>query len=126
MIRISAWLAIVFAACLAIVELARNWGDWQWAPFWIVDYMASALLVFGGQRALNRGTLRWLTGAWGFTAAMFYMSFFSHIYNLQTRSLVHTGPIEETTLTVIIGVLLVIAFAGFFLALAGQRPSENE
>ena len=42
----------------------------------MVDYIAASLLIFGGQRALKTGTVRWLTGGWGFTAAMFWMSFF--------------------------------------------------
>ena len=126
MIKISAYMALAFAAWLAVTEIIRNWGDWQWAPFWIVDYMAAALLAFGGQRALRRGTVRWLTGAWGFTSAMFYMSFFSHVYDLRTKASNHNGPIDETTLTAIIGILLVITFIGFFLSLAGKRPTEAD
>ena len=126
MIKISAYMALAFAAWLAVTEIIRNWGDWQWAPFWIVDYMAAALLAFGGQRALRRGTVRWLTGAWGFTAAMFYMSFFSHVYDLRTNVSNHNGPIDETTLTTIIGILLIITFIGFFLSLAGKRPTKAD
>ena len=76
MIRISAYLALAFGVFLFIGEVVRNWGDWQWWPFWVVDYIAASLLIFGGQRALKTGTVRWLTGGWGFTAAMFWMSFF--------------------------------------------------
>ena len=122
MIRISAYLALLFGTFLFFSEMVRNWGDWQWWPFWTVDYIGVALLIFGGQRALNKGTIRWLAGGWGFTAAMFWMSFFSHIENLQTQARDHNGPINEQQLTAIIGVMLAIALIGFLLALLGKRP----
>ena len=121
MIRLSACLAIAFGIFLFAGEVARNWGDWQWWPFWVVDVTAAALLIFGGQRALKTGTLRWLTSGWGFTAAMFWMSFFSHLDNLRTQSLEPTGPMDESRLTTIIGVMLAMALIGLLLALLGKR-----
>lgn len=126
MIRISAYLALAFGIFLIVGEAVRNWGDWQWWPFWVVDYIAAALLIFGGQRALNTGTVRWLTGGWGFTAAMFWMSFFSYVQNLQAQSRDHTGPIEDSSLTLVIGVMLAIALIGFLMALLGKRPDQTE
>ena len=129
MIKLSAILAIVFGIILAVGEVLRNWGDWQWWPFWLVDYVAAALLIFGGQRALNTGTVRWLTGAWGWTAAMFWMSFFSHVEQLSRNANDHTGPMDERQLTIIIGVMFAVAIIGFLLALLGDRnpnkPKQN-
>ena len=121
MIRFSAIVAIVFGLVLAAGEVMRNWGDWQWWPFWLVDYIAAALLIFGGQRALNTGTVRWLTGAWGWTAAMAWMSFFSHLYELREQTGTHTGPMDEGQLTTIIGIGLGVTLVGFLLALLGDR-----
>lgn len=126
MTRISAYLALAFGIFLFAGELVRNWGDWQWWPFWVVDYIAAALLIFGGQRALTTGTVRWLSGGWGFTAAMFWMSFFSHVQNLRVPNRDHTGPIAESSLTLIIGVMLAIALIGFLMALLGKRPDQTE
>ena len=39
MLRASARLALAFGTFLAVGELVRNWGDWQWWPFWVVDYI---------------------------------------------------------------------------------------
>ena len=125
MIRISAWLAIAFGVFLAVAEVLRNWGDRQWWPFWVVDYIAAALLIFGGQRALNTGTVRWLAGGWGWTAAMFWMSFFSHVEQLRTDAGEHTGPIPQDRLTLVIGVMLVLALLGFLAALLGERPRRT-
>ena len=43
MTRASAWLAVGFGGFLALAELARNRGNWQWWPFWLVDFIAAAL-----------------------------------------------------------------------------------
>ncbi len=125
MIRLSAYLALAFGLTLAVGEAMRNWGDWQWWPFWTIDYMAAALLIFGGQRALNTGTLRWLAGGWGFTAAMFWMSFFSHLDQLRRQADLHTGPMDERRLILIIGVMLGIALTGFLLILLGRRRDRK-
>ncbi len=124
MIKASAILALILGSILFVAEIVRNWGDWQWWPFWVVDYISASLLIFGGQRALNTGTVRWLAGGWGFTAAMAWMSFFSHVENLRTQTHISTGPIEESNLTMIIGVGLAIALIGLLFALLGKRPKR--
>jgi hypothetical protein len=114
-------LALVFGVFLAIAETLRNWGDWQWWPFWLVDYVAAGLLVAGGISTLRRTRRgpRLLAGAWGFTTAMFYMSFWSHVADSDQPA---DGNLEQTPLTLIIGILLGIALVGFALSLAsGDR-----
>ena len=126
MIRVSAYLAIAFGVFLFVGEMVRNWGDWQWWPFWVVDYIGAALLIFGGQRALKTGTIRWLSGGWGFTVAMFWMSFFTLVRNFRAGGPETNGPIAESPLTLIIGIMLAIALAGFLMALLGRRPEKPE
>ena len=116
-------LALVFGAFLAVAELARNWGNWQWWPFWVVDFIAAGLLVAGGALLLRghaRG-LQVLSGAWGFTSAMFYMSFWSHIEHFDQPA---DGNLAQGPLTVVIGVMWAITLLGFVLSLlAARRPS---
>ena len=45
---ISAYMALLYGVGLAGFETLVNWGQWQWWPFWLVDYVAAALLLFGG------------------------------------------------------------------------------
>jgi uncharacterized protein (TIGR02246 family) len=104
--RIAFHLALPFAVFLGIAEVVRNWGDWGFWPFWVVDYLAVGLLLFGW-RAFRReraGAPVWLAGAWGFTCAMFYMSFFSHVAT-----------------TVIIGTLFALTAFAFVCSLVGPR-----
>jgi len=108
---------------LAIAEAVRNWGNWQWWPFWLVDYIAAALLVAGAVLALRqakRGSLL-LVGAWGFATATFYMSFWSHIAQFDLPA---DGNIAQAPLTIIIGILWMTTIVGFVLSLAAKgRPA---
>ncbi len=122
----SARLALGFAIFLALAEIRRNWGDWGYAPFWIVDYIAVVLLLAGWRTALSRPTphgVGILCGAWGFTCAMFYASFFSHLQHLGAPD---HGPDDPIALTVVIGVLFALTIAGAALALAGAAPPDIE
>ncbi len=121
--RTSAVLALVFGVFLALAETARNWGNWQWWPFWLVDFIAAALLIAGSTLVLRRspnGTPV-LCGAWGFTTAMFYMSFWSHIEHFNEAA---DGNLSQNPLTVIIGIMWAITLVGFSLALlSARRPA---
>ena len=117
-------LAVVFGIFLAIAEAVRNWDQWQWWPFWVVDYIAAVLLVTGGVMALRRVPRgrAWLTGAWGFSTAMFYMSFWSHVRDFDQPA---DGNLSQGPLTVVIGVLWLVTIVGFVLALASTRKAAD-
>jgi hypothetical protein len=123
LLRASARLALLFGSFLALAEVARNWGNWQWWPFWLVDFIAAGLLVAGASLVL-RGRAQGaqvLAGAWGFTSAMFYMSFWSHIEHFNEPA---DGNLAQGPLTVVIGVLWAVTIVGFVLSLlAGRKPA---
>jgi hypothetical protein len=131
----SAWLALAFGTFLAVAEVLRNSGEIQWWPFWVVDYLAVALLQWGAIAVLwtpNDRGLGVLTAAWGFTAAMFYLSLFSHIEAMQKTGLPFSlsniqSATDEPVLTLIIGTLFAIALAGLATSLiADLRGSPSE
>jgi len=118
--RVALRLALLFALFLGVAEIVRNWGNWGFWPFWVVDYLAVGLLA-GAWRAVSREHASgpaWLAGAWGFTCAMFYMSFFSHIATLDRPD---HGPIAHTTLTLIIGALFSVTVFAFMCSLVSVR-----
>jgi hypothetical protein len=123
LVKLSAWMAVVFGASLAVLEAVRNWGDWQWWPFWVVDYVAAALLLVGGVLVLRRGPAHWLAGGWGFACAMFWMSFFGHL----DAALETAGAISqrEQQLTFIIGMMFGLTMLGFVTALAGTQNARR-
>jgi len=120
MIRYSALLALVFAVILGAGEILRNWGDWQAWPFWIVDFIAAGALVWGGRRALARGSSRLLSAGWGFTVGIFWMSFFSHAEQLNAAAGAAggTGIFGAGQLTLIIGAMLLTAIGGLVMSLS--------
>lgn len=118
-LKSAAWLAIAFGLSLAVLEVARNWGDWQWWPFWVIDYIVAFLLLGGGVAVVRRGAdaARWLTGAWGFACAIFYASFFSHIGDAMERA----PDAREQTITAFIAVMFGLTVLGFVGSLLGGR-----
>lgn len=113
MIRKSAFIALFFGVFLAIAEIVRNWGGWQAWPFWVVDFIAAGALILGGVRTLNQGSSRLLSAAWGVTVGVFWMSYFSHVEVLVEG----TQGAGEGRLTLIIGVMLLVAIVGLFMSL---------
>ena len=126
MLRASAVLGLVFGCFLALAETARNWGQWQWWPFWLVDFIAAGLLLASSVRVLRRrpGGGAWLCGAWGFATSMFYMSFWSHIEHLSEPA---EGNFAQGPLTVTIGLLWGVTLLGFGSALlaAGRHGTAE-
>jgi hypothetical protein len=125
----AAWLALAFAVFLAVAEVTRNSGVVQWWPFWVVDYIAVGLLLWGAAAVLwtpsaNRGGAI-LTAGWGFATAMFWMSFFGHLGEVM-RSGVEIditnaqSAVDEPWLTVIIGVLFATTVVGLVTSLIGE------
>ena len=104
--------------CIAEMSVSLRWQAW---PFWLVDYIAVALLCVGGWWVLQGRALgpRLLVGAWGFTFGIFYMSFWSHVETISEPS---GSNIPHLPLTVLIGLMLLVAVAGFVMALAPRSP----
>jgi hypothetical protein len=123
LLRASAKLALGFGLFLAVAELARNWGNWQWWPFWLVDFVASGLLVAGAISVLRRSPRGpvLVAGAWGFASAMFYMSFWSHVESFAQPA---EGNLSQGPLTVIIGVMWALTLLGLALAVAARPERE--
>ena len=113
MIRRSAFIALAFGVFLIIAEIARNWGNWQPWPFWLVDFIAAGALIWGGLLTLNQGSSRLLSAAWGVTVGIFWMSYFSHVETLVAG----TQTAGEGPLTLMIGVMLLVAIVGLFMSL---------
>lgn len=124
MANIGYRMALPFALFLGAGEVAVNWGHWGFWPYWVVDYIAVALLLWGwiATRRQQPGGMSRLTGAWGFTCAMFYMGFFAHIESLGQRQ----GLIDDAALTPIIGILFLLTIIGFAASLITVGRQRHE
>lgn len=128
----AAWLALAFGTFLAIAEAMRNSGVVQWWPFWVVDYVAVGLLLWGAAAVLWRPSPRGLpilTASWGFACAMFWMSFFGHIDEVMSSGVAvdltnAQSAVDEPVLTIIIGVLFAITVVGLVTSLLVEVRSK--
>ena len=108
--KINLIIASLYSIILAITEVMLNWGNWQYAPLWIVDYLIVAILlsaVFVFKKNIQR--LMLLLG-WAFSSGVMYMVLF---INLEPK----------TTLTVLdnyilsgVGVALIFSLIGILLS----------
>ena len=77
--KINLIIATLYSIILAIVEVILNWGDWQYTPLWIVDYIIVAILlsaVFIFKENIQR--LMLLSG-WAFSSGVMYMVLFINL-----------------------------------------------
>lgn len=127
MLKFAAWLAIGFGIFLGVGEAVRNAEKLQHWPFWVVDYIAVALLLWGGVTVLRgSGARAWarLASGWGFATAMFYMSFFGHLAEMNDAAAIARtnaeSAINEPMLTIIIGAMFAVTVLGLLTTLSSR------
>jgi hypothetical protein len=119
-IAVSRYLALLFAIGLGIGETVINWGHWQFAPLWIVDYVMVGWLLYAFYRTRQAGHVHMLLAAWAFTAGVFYMALFVSL-DPELASHIQAGTILLTPM----GFMLVISLVGFFNALLAIRAQPG-
>ena len=113
-------LALVLGILLPLAETGRRWGVWfEYPPGFLDDWIAGALLVYGGWRASKNAVdgQRYLIAAWGFVCGLGYGSFFGNLRNIDAPD---PAPISHAAVTTVIGVgwlLCIVALVAAF-----QRP----
>jgi hypothetical protein len=115
-----------FSIAAALLHFAgETWVHFrfgQFLPMLIVDYIAIALLLFGGLRSLQTGAgAGLLCGAWGFTFCLNYRALFWRVEVLLRGD---GTPVLET-MTVVLAALLVVSLAAFAVTLALCNPSKQ-
>ena len=106
----SRYLAVLFASGLGIGEAVINWGHWQYAPLWIIDYVIVAWLLWAVVSTRAGQRIHLLLAAWAFTSGVFYMALF---VSLDPQ----VGPVVNPVLLSLIGVMFAASVTGFLLAL---------
>jgi hypothetical protein len=121
----SRYTALLFAVGLGIGEAVINWGHWQFAPLWIVDYICVIWLIAGfyqtRSQAVSRQSVAVLASGWAFTAGVFYMALFISLDPEVTKYNTGAGG----TILTLIELMLLIAALGVvtsFLALRRSKP----
>jgi hypothetical protein len=120
----SRYTALLFAVSLGIGEAVINWGHWQFAPLWIVDYVCVVWLLAGFY--LTRDKVDWrgvavLASGWAFTAGAFYMALFISLDPEVAKYNIGAGG----TILILIALMLVIAALGVVTSFLAMRKSKS-
>ena len=113
---VSRYLALLFAIGLAIGETIISWGNWQFAPLWIVDYLMAFLLLYAYAKTRNAERAYALLATWAFTIGVFYMDLF---VNLDPHIPAHLRP--GRIVMALIVLCLAVSLVGFVTALSATR-----
>ena len=116
----SRYLALLFAIGLGIGETVMNWGHWQYAPLWIVDYIIVGWLLWSFFKTRSGRNVYTLLGGWAFTAGVFYMALF---VGLDPISAYHLE--SNVVLLVLIGFMFAVSVIGFLCALLAAHAQQG-
>ena len=108
--KINLIIATFYSIVLAVVETFLNWGDWQYAPLWIVDYLIVIILLLGVFVCKETQQKVLLLG-WSFSAGVMYIALFMY---LEPETII---VIADPTLLYAIGLALTVSFIGIVLTM---------
>lgn len=119
-LSLSRYMALLFAIGLGIGEAIINWGHWQYAPLWIVDYIIVGWLLWSFFKTRSGRNVHTLLGGWAFTAGVFYMALF---VGLDPVSAYHLE--SNVILLVLIGFMLAVSVTGLLCALLAVHTQQG-
>ena len=111
--KINLIVATLYSIILAIVEAMLNWGDWQYAPLWIVDYLIVIILlsaVFVFKKNIQK--LMLLLG-WAFSSGVMYMALFINLEPIPTT----IKPPNVEGILPLVSLALVVSIIGIILTM---------
>lgn len=117
--KINRILAFLFATGLGIGETIINWGHWQYAPLWIVDYVIVIWLLVGAFKKVNAASV--LKSAWAFAFGVMYMAL-AVVTDPANQEMMKTPAI----LKFLIGLLAALSLAGVALSFWPQARHRME
>ena len=123
MLRVSRYLATLFAVCLAIGETTLNWGHWQFWPLWLVDYGIVVWLLTAVWLTRHPHASHHLTTAWAFAVGVLYMALFGGLDELFRSS---QSISEHTVVLSLIGVMLAWSLIGLGCSIVASRRTPEK
>ncbi len=108
--KVNSIIAIVYSVILALVEVFLNWGDWQYAPLWIVDYMIVIILLLG-VFVFKKNQRKVLLMGWSFSSGVMYMVLFINLEPTSTITKLDSYILYAVVLA------LMVSLTGIFLSM---------
>ena len=112
--KINLIIATAYSIVLATVEALLNWGNWQYAPLWIVDYLIVIILLLG-VFVFKENQRKVLLMGWSFSAGVMYMVLF---INLEPTSSITR---LDSNILYAVGLALVVSFIGMFISIIAEN-----
>ena len=108
--KINLIIATVYSIVLALVEALLNWGNWQYAPLWIVDYLIVIILLLG-VFVYKENQRKVLLLGWSFSLGVMYMALF---INLEPTSILTRF---DSNILFSIGLAMIVSLVGMILTM---------
>ena len=108
--KINLIIATVYSIVLSIVETLLNWGDWQYAPLWIVDYLIVIILLLG-VFVYKENQRKVLLLGWSFSLGVMYMALFINLEPTSTLTRLDSNILFSIALAFtisLVGIVLTI------------------
>ena len=108
--KINLIIATLYSIALAIVETLLNWGDWQYAPLWIVDYLIVIILLLG-VFVYKENQRKVLLLGWSFSLGVMYMALFINLEPTSTLTRLDSNILFSIALAFtisLVGIVLTI------------------
>ena len=113
-------IAFLFAVGLGIGEAVINWGNWQFAPLWVIDYLIVMTLLAGALVAERTLSKNLLLAGWSMAFGVMYMALFvtldpgkAHVFN------------NNAVIQGLKGLLITVSLIGLFLSAKGLKLKEK-
>ncbi|HRK34769.1 MAG TPA: hypothetical protein PLJ47_09255 [Candidatus Hydrogenedentes bacterium] len=118
----SRYAALIFAIGLAIGEAVINWGNWQWWPLWVIDYVIVFALIAGFSLSRDPRRAHALTTAWTLAFGVFYMAFFVSLESIREGQ---ASFAEFRVVITLMGIMMALAGAGALAAAYAYRQAHK-
>ncbi len=108
--KINLILASIYSIVLGTVEAFLNWGDWQYAPLWLVDYIIVVILLLAVFFFKDKMQKMFLLVGWAFSSGVMYMALF---VSLESVTVINQNILFSIILAFLVSVLgLILSIIG--------------
>ena len=105
--KINLIIATVYSIVLALVEALLNWGNWQYPPLWIVDYLIVIILLLG-IFVYKENQQKVLLLGWSFSSGVMYMALFISLEPSSTITTLNSNILYSIALALIVSLVGIV------------------
>ena len=115
--KINLIIATSYAIILAIIEALLNWGNWQYAPLWIIDYLIVSILLSAVFLFKENFQKQMLLLGWAISSGVMYMVLF---INLETNT---DLTILDKNILFSVALALIVSIIGIVLTIIDKKTN---